>query len=77
LPALVKRGAFSPTPFFYLAIIATYAVVRVKPRKLPDSGVEWWRELVSGFTYAFGFTGTRVFWLLLMAMDFSPRLGPP
>src|SRR5260221_10848269 len=43
----------------YLAIIVTYAIVRVKPRKRLDTGVEWWRELASGFAYAFGFTGTR------------------
>jgi len=70
LAALGEAWCFLANAFFYLAIIATYAVVRVKPRKLPDSGVEWWRELVSGFTYAFGFTGTRRLLLLLMAMGF-------
>jgi len=36
-------------------------VVRVKPRDPPETGVEWWRQLASGFAYAFGFTGTGVF----------------
>jgi len=39
-------------------------------RKLLNTGVEWWRELASGFTYAFGFTGTRRLLLLLMAVGF-------
>ncbi len=70
LAALGEAWCFLANAFCYLAIIATYAVVRVKPRKLPDTGVEWWRELASGFTYAFGFTGTRRLLLLLMAMGF-------
>jgi len=70
LAALGEAWCFLANALFYLAIIATYAVVRVKPRKLPDTGVEWWRELASGFTYAFGFTGTRRLLLLLMAMGF-------
>ena len=70
LAALGEAWCFLANALCYLAIIATYAIVRVKPRKLPDTGVEWWRELTSGFTYAFGFTGTRRLLLLLMAMGF-------
>ena len=70
LAALGEAWCFLANALFYLAIIATYAVVRVKPRKPPDTGVEWWRELASGFAYAFGFTGTRRLLLLLMAMGF-------
>jgi MFS family permease len=70
LAALGEAWCFLANALFYLAIIATYAVVRVKPRKLPDTGAEWWRELASGFAYAFGFTGTRRLLLLLMAMGF-------
>jgi len=70
LAALGEAWCFLANALFYLAIIATYAVVRVKPRKLPNTGVEWWRELASGFTYAFGFTGTRRLLLLLMPVGF-------
>jgi len=70
LAAFGEAWCFLANALCYLAIIATYAVVRVSPRKLPDTGIEWWRELASGFTYAFGFTGTRRLLLLLMAMGF-------
>jgi len=70
LAALGEAWCFLANALFYLAIIATYAVVRAKPRKLLNTGVEWWRELASGFTYAFGFTGTRRLLLLLMAVGF-------
>src|SRR5207249_3861028 len=70
LAALGEAWCFLANALFYLAIIATYAVVRVKPRKPLGTGVEWWRELASGFAYAFGFTGTRRLLLLLMAMGF-------
>jgi MFS family permease len=68
LAAFGEAWCFALNALFYLAIIVTYAVVRVKPRKRPDSGVEWWRELASGFAYAFGFTGTRRLLLLLTVM---------
>jgi MFS family permease len=42
----------------------------VKSRQHPDTGVEWWRQLASGFAYAFGFTGTRRLLLLLMTVGF-------
>ncbi len=70
LAALGEASCFLANALFYLAIIATYAVVRVKPRKPLGTGVVWWRELASGFAYAFGFTGTRRLLLLLMAMGF-------
>jgi len=70
LAVLGEAWCFLANALFYLAIIVTYAVVRVKPRKPRDTGVEWWRELASGFAYAFGFTGTRRLLLLLMAMGF-------
>jgi MFS family permease len=70
LAALGEAWCFLANALCYLAIIATYAVVGVKPRKLSYTGLEWWRELASGFTYAFGFTGTRRLLLLLMAVGF-------
>ena len=69
LAAFGEAWCFALNALFYLAIIVTYAVVRVKPRTRP-TGVEWWRELASGFAYAFGFTGTRRLLLLLTAMGF-------
>jgi MFS family permease len=70
LAAFGEAWCFLVNALCYLVIIATYAVVRVKPRKLLDTGVEWWRELASGFTYAFGFAGTRRLLLLLTALGF-------
>ncbi len=51
----------------YFAIIAAYAVIRVRPRP-PPARVRWVEELASGFRYAFGFLGTRRLLLLLVAM---------
>lgn len=65
-----EAWCFLTNALCYLAIIATYAVVRVKPRDPPETGVEWWRQLASGFAYAFGFTGTRRLLLLLMMIGF-------
>jgi len=70
LAAFGEAWCFALNALFYLAIIVTYAVVRVKPRTRPDTGVEWWRELAAGFAYAFGFTGTRRLLLLLTVMGF-------
>ena len=70
LAAFGEAWCFLVNALCYLVIIATYAVVRVKPRKLLDTGVEWWRELASGFAYAFGFAGTRRLLLLLTALGF-------
>jgi len=70
LAAFGEAWCFLVNALCYLVIIATYAVVRVKPRRLLDTGVEWWRELASGFAYAFGFTGTRRLLLLLTALGF-------
>src|SRR5258706_7844148 len=70
LAAFGEAWCFALNALFYLAIIVTYAVVRVKPRTRPDTGVEWWRELAVGFAYAFGFTGTRRLLLLLTVMGF-------
>src|SRR5204862_6451029 len=70
LAAVGEPWCFALNARFYLAIIVTYAVVRVKPRTRPDTGVEWWRELAAGFAYAFGFTGTRRLLLLLTVMGF-------
>jgi len=66
LALLGEAWCFLANALFYLAIIGTYAAVRVKPREPPRTGVEWWRQLASGFAYAFGFTGTRRLLLLLM-----------
>jgi len=66
LAALGEAWCFLTNALCYLAIIGTYAAVRVRSRELPQGGVEWWRQLASGFAYAFGFTGTRRLLLLLM-----------
>jgi len=65
-----EAWCFLANALCYLAIIATYAAVRVKPRGIPETGVKWWRQLASGFAYAFGFTGTRRLLLLLMMVGF-------
>lgn len=52
----------------YFAIVAAYAVIRVKPRHAAEPGADWWRQLTSGFRYAFGFLGTRRLLLLLCAL---------
>lgn len=70
LAAFGEAWCFLANALFYLAIIGTYAAVRVKSREIVETGVEWWRELVSGFAYAFGYTGTRRLLLLLMAVSF-------
>jgi MFS family permease len=66
LAAFGEAWCFLTNALCYLAIIGTYAAVRVKSREPPRNGVEWWRQLASGFAYAFGFTGTRRLLLLLM-----------
>ena len=68
LAAFGEAWCFSTNALCYLAIIGTYASVRVKSHEPPGSGVEWWRQLASGFAYAFGFTGTRRLLLLLMTL---------
>jgi MFS family permease len=70
LALLGEAWCFLANALCYLAIIGTYAAVRVRSRELPQTGVEWWRQLASGFAYAFGFTGTRRLLLLLMMVGF-------
>ena len=70
LAVLGEAWCFFVNALCYLAIIVTYAVVRVKPRELPDTRIGWWRQLASGIKYAFGFTGSRRLLLLLMVMGF-------
>lgn len=54
----------------YFAIVGAYAVIRVKPAHATGIQPEWWRQLLHGFRYAFGFLGTRRLLLLLCAMGF-------
>ena len=70
LAAFGEASCFLVNALCYLAIIATYAVVRVKPRELANTCTGWWHQLTAGFIYAFGFTGTRRLLLLLAAMGF-------
>jgi MFS family permease len=70
LALLGEAWCFLANALCYLAIIATYAAVRVKSREIARTGVEWWRQLASGFAYAFGYTGTRRLLLLLMMVGF-------
>jgi MFS family permease len=70
LALLGEAWCFLANALCYLAIIATYAAVRVKSREIAHTGVEWWRQLASGFAYAFGYTGTRRLLLLLMMVGF-------
>jgi MFS family permease len=68
LAASGEASCFLVNALCYLAIIATYAVVRVKPREVANAGASWWQQLTAGFIYAFGFTGSRRLLLLLAAM---------
>ena len=70
LALLGEAWCFLTNALCYLAIIVTYALVRVKTREIVETGVEWWRQLASGFAYAFGYTGTRRLLLLLMMVGF-------
>lgn len=70
LAALGEAWCFLANALCYLAIIGTYAAVRVRSRERVQTRVEWWRELASGFAYAFGYTGTRRLLLLLMTVGF-------
>lgn len=70
LAAFGEAWCFLANALCYLAIIGTYIAVRVKSREPSQGGVEWWRQLASGFAYAFGFTGTRRLLLLLMTVGF-------
>lgn len=70
LAAFGEASCFLVNALCYLAIIATYVVVRVKPRGLANASTDWWHQLTAGFIYAFGFTGTRRLLLLLTAIGF-------
>jgi MFS family permease len=70
LAAFGEGWCFLANALAYLAIIATYVIVRTRPRDLPGAGAGWWRQLTSGFSYAFGFAGTRRLLLLLAAVGF-------
>lgn len=70
LAAFGEAWCFLANALSYLAIIATYLVVRTGPREIPGTGTGWWRQLASGFSYAFGYTGTRRLLLLLAAIGF-------
>jgi MFS family permease len=70
LAAFGEAWCFLANALSYLIIVVTYAVIRVKPRPLPDTSVKWWRQLTSGFSYAFGFVGTRRLLLLLAVVGF-------
>ncbi|MGC2517546.1 MAG: MFS transporter [Burkholderiales bacterium] len=70
LAAFGEAWCFLINAASYLVIVAAYALIRVKPRPMPDTGTEWWHELISGFRYAFGFVGTRRLLFLLSALGF-------
>jgi MFS family permease len=70
LAAFGEAWCFLVNALCYLAIIATYAAVRVRQREPAHAGTQWWRQLASGFSYAFGFAGTRRLLLLLMTVGF-------
>ncbi len=69
LAALNEAWCFLLNGISYFAIVGAYAVIRVKPAHATGVQPEWWRQLLHGFRYAFGFLGTRRL-LLLCAMGF-------
>jgi MFS family permease len=68
LAAVGEAWCFLVNAVSYLVIVVTYAIIPAKSRKIPSGRAEWWRDLASGFRYAFGFIGTRRLLLLLAAV---------
>ena len=70
LAAFGEAWCFLVNAATYLAIVAAYSLIRVKPRAARRHDDAWWQAMVSGFRYAFGFVGTRRLLLLLAALGF-------
>jgi len=68
LAAVGEGWCFLVNAVSYLVIVVTYVVIPTRSRSLPSARSEWWRDLASGFRYAFGFLGTRRLLLLLAAV---------
>jgi MFS family permease len=67
LAAVGEAWCFLVNAVSYLVIVATYAIIRTESR-VPSGRAELWKDLASGFRYAFGFVGTRRLLLLLAAV---------
>jgi MFS family permease len=67
LAAVGEAWCFLVNALSYLVIVATYGIIRTRPHEA-SGRAEWWRDLASGFRYAFGFVGTRRLLLLLAAV---------
>jgi MFS family permease len=68
LAAFGEAWCFLATALSYVVIVATYGMIQVRPRPSAGTRPHWLRELISGFRYTFGFTGTRRLLLLLGAV---------
>jgi MFS family permease len=68
LAAVGEAWCFLVNAVSYVVLVATYAIIRPKSQRVVSGRAEWWRDLASGFRYAFGFVGTRRLLLLLAAV---------
>ena len=68
LAAFGEAWCFLVNTISFLIIIATYSILKTRPRPPAQTGTQWWHDLASGFRYAFGFEGTRRLLLLLGAV---------
>jgi len=57
LAAFGEAWCFLANAISYLAIVATYVVVRTRPRELPTTSAGWWRQLTSGLVTHSGSRG--------------------
>ncbi|OFZ91008.1 MAG: hypothetical protein A2V78_16435 [Betaproteobacteria bacterium RBG_16_64_18] len=65
-----EAWCFLANALSYLAVVAAYGLIRVKPRQAAEPGGNWRGQLKSGFRHAFGFLGTRRVLLLLGVVGF-------
>ena len=68
LAAVGEAWCFLVNAVSYLIIVVTYIVIPTRVHSMPPGRTQWWRDLASGFRYAFGFLGTRRILLLLAAV---------
>jgi len=71
IATLGERWSFGLNMVTYLVMLAALAQMRLAPRRFVPSVHGWWRELVVGARYAFGFYPARCALLLLAAVSIT------